>query len=545
MNTPNIETRLKNALAASIAPHSIVDDVMHQLPVSILQPTPRSGWRRPVIAASLAAPTVIIAALVFFFIGSAARLTLADVKAAVEQQAWVHIRYDVGPFKERWINLRTDETYATLTGGDVVYVNMQANTRHWYWKNNVVITQDSPVLYPPGKTPPPWTPKTAWEQIVAPLEQGVAKTKRDKSSPPAFISSQDSLDGKPLIRFDRYRTDSFGRRYLHTQLWADPGTHLPVLVKTHLQLSQRKATGKEWSTGEYDFPATGPADIYALGVPRDTPVDIKVNTAPAQPVLKAINRAHDGFLKNYRAIIWTESGGSDKPFDGLDVIWREGQKLRQDHHLPAFELQENNAPPLPQPDPAALLAWATQTEASVKQLMDSQREYVWRSAAVAQDSEPHVHVIAHDRFPLLDQNVWPERIQWPTRYYGDNFRLLDANVNTPDGCIGLRSGGVGNSRSDYYVDPKNDYVCVKQIQWTKRGTEWSKNREYTLSDLHRVAGRVVAGSQQFYGFPDPAKGLSGSKSTLFIDVVPLNATDYPPGIYDPATITTDAKVESD
>ena len=176
--------------------------------------------------------------------------------------------------------------------------------------------------------------------------------------------------------------------------------------------------------------------------------------------------------------------------------------------------------------------------------MDNQREYSWRSAAVVKTSMPHVHVIHAPRqnFHSLDTNAWPENIQWPTRYYGPDFHLLDTNVDTVAGCIGLRHGG-GESRSDYYIDPENDYVCVKQVDWTRRGTEWAKTREYALSGLHRIADRVVASSRHLHGYGDPTQGLSDSTETMTIDIVPFAAADYPPAIFDPVSITTGADVE--
>ena len=543
MNSSDVETRLKDAVAVATAPRSVVDDVMRRLPVSLPKPPPRSRWRRSVLVASLAAPIAIAATLVFlfFFTGTAVRLTLADVQAEVERQAWVHIAYDAGQFKESWTNLRTGETYTTRNDGSVVYVNDQTNTRLSYWKMSGVIRQDTPRRYAPGKSPPPWTPRTAWEQIVAPLEHAVAGTERDQSSPPPVVSAQDSLKGRPAVRFDSYSTDSLGNRFLYAQLWADRATHLPVRIKTRLQLGEREKSGKEWSTGDYDFPATGPADLFALGVPAGTPIHNELTPASVQPVLDAVNLAHDGFLKNYRAIIWTMRAGSPEPIDGLDIIWRDGEKLRQDHHLPAFEVQRNHSPPLPQPNPAALLAWAAQSDAAIKQLMDSECEYTWRSAAVADSSKPQVHVMRRGKFPLLDANDWPEKMQWPTRHDGPDFQVLDTNVDTVAGCIGLRRG-VGESRSDYYVDPRNDYVCVKQIDWTRRGSEWAKSREYALSDLRRVEGCVVAGKMHFHGYGDPAQGLSESNQTKTIDLVPFAAAGYPPAIFDPVSFIAGANV---
>ena len=506
----------------------------------------RPQWGRRVLATSLAIPTVIAATLVFllFFSGPTVRLTLADIQAAVEQQAWVHIQYDVGPFKETWTNLQTGESYTTRTDGCVVYVNEQTNTRLWYWKQTGVLEQDQPTRYGPGQSPPPWKPSTAWEEIVAPFEQAVAETEPADKSPPVVDRVQDSLNGKAVVRYDRYGSDSLGKPLSLCATLGGPQYSSSLRLCTRLQLGEREKAGKEWSTGDYDFPAKGPADIYALGVPRDIPITKDVTIAPVavQSVLDGINRAHDDFLKKYRVVIWTVRPGSPEPINGLDIIWRDGEKLRQDHHLPSFEVQQNHAPPLPQPNPADLLTWAAQTDAAVKQLMTRDREFTWRSADVAKASKPKVHVIRHNNFPLLDANAWPERIQWPTRNYKPNFQVLGSNVDSVAGCIGLRSES-GNSRSDYYIDPHNDFVCMKQTQWTKRGDEWAKTRECTLAGLHRIENHVVAGSSTFVGFADPVQGFSRSTETMTIDLVPFAATDYPDGIFDSASLTTGADVE--
>jgi hypothetical protein len=61
-------------------------------------------------------------------------------------------------------------------------------------------------------------------------------------------------------------------------------------------------------------------------------------------------------------------------------------------------------------------------------------------------------------------------------------------------------------------------------------------------DLQRIAGHVVAGSRQFHGYSDPVQHLSASSETTRIDLVPFSAADYPPGIFDSASLTRGAKV---
>lgn len=440
MNPSDFEARLRSAAAVAAAPRSIVEEVMGRIPASAPQAPSRPAWSLVAIA-GFAVPGAIAATLAFllFSSGPAVGLTLADLQAAVERQAWAHVRFDAGQFQESWTNLQTGEAYTTRTDGSIVYVNEQTNTRLWYSTTDRTIRQDAPRRFAPGEVPPIRAPQTAWEKIVAPLEQA-ENAANPADAPPTVVSARDTLDGKPVVRFDRYGLDSLGNRMLFAQLWADPSTRLPVRIRTRLQFAERKAAGKEWSIGDYDFPASGPADLYALGVPRDAAIVKEAATAlpDVQTVLEAIDRAHDGFLRNYRAVVWSLREGSSEPFDGLDIIWRDGEKVRQDHHLPAFERQFDQSPPLPEPTPPALLAWSAKGNAAVRQLLDGEREYTWRSAEVAKTPTPQVQIIRHGRITLLDTNDWPERILWPTHGFTPDFRVLEADGDAVAGCIGLR-----------------------------------------------------------------------------------------------------------
>jgi hypothetical protein len=537
MNNADLEIRLKRAAEIAASPRSIVEDVMAQIGSTRPDAVSRSRWNHPYIAASIAALGGIAAVVTFvFFLSSATPFTMADVQKAFEEQRWVHQHYDVGQAKDTWTNLQTGECYFTHYSGNAGYINDQTNTRLWYWAGSAVIEQDTPTIYAPGVIPRKWSPHSAWEEFVAPFAHAAATTQPVDSS---IVTVKDVLDGVPVIRFDEYSTDMTGKRFLLSQIWADPKTHLPVQEKTRLQLGEREKSGKEWSTGRYDFPTTGPADLYALGVPRDLPIHKQVTTAPTavQPFIDGINHAHDNFIKNYRAVIWTAVPGTISSIDSLDIIWHQGEKVRDDRHLPGF-----NAPPTPL-TPQALLAWAAQHQPIQIQMIDNEREYSWWSTGLTKGPKPQVQILRHHRFPLLATQEWPESIQWPTLFYGPDFEVLSAGAETPKGCIGLRGGDSGNARMDYFIDPANDFVCMKQIAWTKRGSDWAKTREITLENLHRVNDRVVAGIQRTESFADPVKGYAASTSITTIDLVPVSDTEYPPGTFDPETLKKGATVE--
>ncbi len=72
-----------------------------------------------------------------------------------------------------------------------------------------------------------------------------------------------------------------------------------------------------------DYPADGPADIYALGVPRNAPMEDHLPSAELTRVLKAIDQGrHD--LDNYFAIV------ASSPNDLPRLVWRKGDKWRVD-----------------------------------------------------------------------------------------------------------------------------------------------------------------------------------------------------------------------
>jgi hypothetical protein len=292
-------------------------------------------------------------------------------------------------------------------------------------------------------------------------------------------------------------------------------------------------------------PATQPATEPTTQLGDSSPV---IDAAPdaVRPILDAINRNHDNFLKNYRAVVLTMIPDSSMPMDALDVIWREGDRVREDHHLPGVELQDHPTPPLPKRlAPVALVAWAAQHEPIAKELVDSQREYLW-FAGSAKAPRPRVQIALFHNFPhVVNDNSWPDAIQWPSRYYSAaDFHLLDANAETPAGCIGLRIGSEDNYRADYFVDPSHDYVCIKQIEWNKRGAKWAKSRVFMLSGLRRIDGHIVAETERVRSYSyDNASSLASPgivNEVTTIDLVPLTEAGYPPGIFDSASFTTGA-----
>jgi hypothetical protein len=208
--------------------------------------------------------------------------------------------------------------------------------------------------------------------------------------------------------------------------------------------------------------------------------------------------------------------------------------VRDNYFLPAgpVEPAKSGAPPL---TTRLVEAWARKQPVTAQMLMVRNREYSWLSG----NGRPNLQIF--DRYNtdgpiLLAHNAWPETIQRPCLGYAPDCQLIAANSETPPGCVGLRFDGEGNSRTDYYVDPGNDYVCIKQLNWDKERGKWVKASEVLLSKLKRIEGRVVAGERRVEHYRRAEIRPEPYIDVTTIDVIPASDADYPAGVFDGAAL---------
>ena len=87
-------------------------------------------------------------------------------------------------------------------------------------------------------------------------------------------------------------------------------------------------------------------------------------------------------------------------------------------------------------------------------------------------------------------------------------------------------------RSDFYISPEHDFICLKQTVWRQKDGQWSKFREKILTDLTQLPdGQWVAtaGSWHFAARPD----LNRSERTVTwqIEVTALTEDEFPPDTF--------------
>jgi hypothetical protein len=463
----------------------------------------------------------------------------ADVREAFLAQPWVHLKYDNGT--ESWYNLKTgDHCHKQWyrSGNSFVYIKRTDNLRQRYTpEHGQHITESKPAIYKDNIIPA-YEPKTAWEAIVGHL--GIV-SENVKAGDWEFERNIEQVDGTQLVRFDRYYNDAAGRRLLIKQIWADPETRLPVKVWERLRLADREEQNREFITGEFDFPESGPTSIYDLGVSRDLTVVKDYDKIPSpsvEQVFKAAKAVVDRFPSRYRVIVWQNEGSHE-----IDIIWRDGYKVRQSRYFSLFEEPYH----LPVPCTAMEVLQWTQTQVPVGVTMvDGEKRYgrsnPHPSPSFKEHPEPEVRVT---RGKSLMLSSWPHDKQWPyAKQKASWFALINDLPQELSGCIGLRRDS-GDIRREMYIDPAHDYICVKWIWWKLRSGNWAKKRQYELSGFTRLpGGHWYASSCLLTTYADPERGTSQGGANWSIDIEVLDEGDYPPEVFGGEKLMEGAKIET-
>lgn len=410
------------------------------------------------------AACLLIGALIWFSIVWPTSITLADVHKSIESKTWVLIRYDDGA--QEWANLRERQCFVTYKTESPYnfYVGMRDHVNgiwrayHSNWGQQ--IHEEAFAVRP--------YPQTPWEYAVG----GWDDRGGGRFSNKTVEKSTDTIDGRKVIRFDTYNIGPLGLRSLAQQVWADLETRLPIRIRKY------SGPGK-FKTGDFSFPQTGPSSIYDLNAPQGLQVvrNWGVIEPSARTIVDAAKQARQQFPDKMRIL--------RKSKCRLDIYYRCDNKLRCESY---GKIDERNNVLLPIELPETyehIREWASDHLTLVNLLIyDGEYEY----DLVRAPWEPEVKLRVE-----YQNNEWIYvfvRIseQWPYINNVGPMTVLEDEPGTPPGCVLLRYEGLG-LRRDWYVDPKRDYICVKQIEFRKDQDtgQLTRSSEVGRADLTRLS----------------------------------------------------------
>jgi hypothetical protein len=118
----------------------------------------------------------------------------------------------------------------------------------------------------------------------------------------------------------------------------DPQTRLPesMTIKT----SRGGAPKEEPSERKFTFayPEQGPADIYALGVPRTATIDDRVPGGELARLHNGVSESRERFPRSYLAVVTHALRTDSTPLPMF--LWRKGEKWRREYRWPVARTPE-------------------------------------------------------------------------------------------------------------------------------------------------------------------------------------------------------------
>lgn len=266
-----------------------------------------------------------------------------------------------------------------------------------------------------------------------------------------------------------------------TTMLVDPKTKLPTRWDV---ISRGPAGEKHGISCELDYPDSGPASIYALGVPRSAPVVDNVPRGDLKRILDGLALGRTRF-DNYRGIAVT---GSRTPVpDGRGPaicyqVWRKGLKWR-------IELCQRKGRGLMPPD-ADPQTWWNEQVANSRVILKSlstgtqycRMEPVWAKPPQPDPNDPRYVKI--DSFKKVVRSISEQSDPWRGYYVAEMAEFMGhppllgegnapyvMTVNPepetgPAGCVLVESLRTDNTPGKmigrrYWIDPARDYLVMR------------------------------------------------------------------------------------
>jgi hypothetical protein len=335
---------------------------------------------------------------------------------------------------------------------------------------------------------------------------------------------------------------------VHMRFRTDAATKLLQTVRIEA-IEESKPASLEM---QFSYPATGPGDVYALGVPASAKLVDRVPAGDLQRILETI-RAGRERMDNYRAVFVMQYEGSPLWNAFPTLRYRKGNLFRAEH-VRAGERLPDSQPSL-EANPAQ---WWPER---VKQL-HFWPEYVKRGTTMysvkcqsvtAPDRTVHdeivsVHTFDYNTPPgetcVIDYSMRPEFVCRPPLGVGGQDQ--DASIELhpsdgPAGCILLRvkhtsakdrvnQQGVGlPDENRFWLDPNRDDIAMRWdcVARDAKGTE-------RIIDCYTV--EEVSKSPQGVWYASRVRRTSGRKGTspdqIYHFYVDFSA-DLPDSLFDP------------
>jgi hypothetical protein len=311
----------------------------------------------------------------------------------------------------------------------------------------------------------------------------------------------ETVDGHRLGRMDQYVRDALGEPRVETQLWIDLDARRTIRRRRRLQVAAQYKFGREFETTFFDYPATGPADLAALGVPKDTPVvDVEKNerswkwadqTPEVRRAITGQAEAIRRFPRDFRAVTeefagrlvleywsareeyidgWCGSKTGDLQFALDDIQPRHYTADNQEAFNRPRGLAEDLLGPWADLPVDRVVAWFPLEKSGNIALLDGKRTYRLTRFFVAADKprRTEVHVLSggFDQLPRPLDEQW-ELVGWNRR----EMSAVPPGPDTTPGCLVIKTAR-DDLQNLFECDPARDFIAARKTAWRKDKDKW-------------------------------------------------------------------------
>jgi hypothetical protein len=488
------EDRLLNELVAGVAT-GMPDRKSRLLQVlghrQLRQANHLRMWRRimrsPVTR--LTAAGLIIAAMIIsisYFSGTTVKaVEFSEITKAMGQVPWMHasssgFERGFSPFTEYWVGFQSKVHAIRWADGRVSFWKVREHQRTEYdpVRNTITVANEEEDM--------------ALLDLSSPMTllENMHKTLRGQGA--EIVARIGDYEGRrvQVQEVSLSNADPRGAWSPRLTLYIDPHNKLLCAARISVTDPNRGVTTAGAIT--FDYPQTGPEDIYDLGVSRDA----RIVDGVAANEFRAIRERYEAIraeaTKEYIAVIAITQGDPDDVVRMIDVDWRSDRKHRFERHS-VFHSGESLDDLWPHYKEElgdtfeSLLLW---TRSHYDDPRGSLGVYLYDgeyygSTIRSGDSgwrKPVKFRTSADPSPpesLVDL-AWP-RIVSTARIIEDDYARQNGLIcieSLSQGRVTPRGWPSLPGRFLYYLDPAQDYLCHRRVTEWRPGADWQKDKNW-------------------------------------------------------------------
>jgi len=453
-----------------------------------MQPVPRSRRRVVTVVARLAvaaAAVCMVVVLAWWLLSRSevmpsAYAQLMEVVENSQKAEWVHMRGKIeGQEYEAWYSQRPLQIFSK-TAGQIVSIDPK--TQSSYDSATGILTVQRTKLEVATQLE---TGGSLFDAMVKQIESA-----REQAGVEVTEEEQ-VLAGEPVKVFTiRYQTSE--ERYT-----VDP------LAKRMVRFENLKRNGTLFAAYDIDYPDTGPADIYALGVPRGARIVDLSPPVAFNELNDKVEAARAGFAHTYYAVVYEVSvrDGFHTPF-AVAVVYKKDGRYRVERYSVVKTPDAAESEQLWQKFKDGDV---TSLESRLRSWQADEIEIEFYDAArvttVRTDNEGNLRKHTEQAPPYsqlrlpVESNIWGQSASWVTNllpYVGKTTRMLPP-METDDGALmGVEHvwQGYGTAigidsrpgKMTQHFSPKHDYVCEISEFEEDTQADWQEDKEW-LKDV--------------------------------------------------------------